>query len=84
MQFVHNEVEYVGCIGLKPLPGPIKDRTLNAPHKHDVEHRVVGDEYVRGGILHIPAGPHFTAVETLKKAIGWGASNEEGIAFGVS
>ncbi len=44
----------------------LEDRGLKGPHQHDVEHAVVGDEDVRGRLLHVPARPQFAARRVLE------------------
>ena len=41
---------------------------LQHPHQHDVEHRVVRDQDVRRVILHVPARPHFAAVQAAGRS----------------
>ncbi len=52
-----------------------KDRSLDVPHEHDVEHAVVRDQNIRGRFLHVPAAPHLAAVETRKETRGGGLAN---------
>src|SRR5262245_2435513 len=47
----------------EPLFGRLEHVVLDAAHQHDVQHRVVGDQDIRWGVLHIPARPHLAAIK---------------------
>ena len=79
MKLIHNEIEQPVLSVGEPLPGLIKDRRLDDPHQHDVEHRVVGDQNIRRRILHVPPGPHVRAIHALEELLGRGTGYELGI-----
>ena len=43
---------------LQPSPCRLEHRPLEGAHKDGIEHRVVGDQDVRGRLDHVPAGQH--------------------------
>jgi hypothetical protein len=67
VQLINNDVEHVISALLKPLPSTLHDPALDVSKEDDVEHRVVGDEKVGCGILHVPAAAHLRTVEAREE-----------------
>jgi len=60
---------------LEPLARLIENCRFDSTHEHDVEHRVVRDEDVGGGVLHVPPGPHLRTVHALEETLGGASCN---------
>jgi len=66
VQLVHDKKEDVAGILAQPVARLAENHVFDVAHEHDVQHRVVGDEDVGRGILHVPPGPHLAAIDARK------------------
>src|SRR6266852_5189639 len=80
-------MEDIRWISFKPDARRVEDLRFDVAHQHYVQHAVVCDKDVWRRLLHVPAAPHFAAVEPREEALrvgsGYaGCNNIEPLEFG--
>ena len=58
--FIENQQKLVAGIARQPVAGLAEDGAFNRAQQHILEHRVVGDEQIRGILLDLMAGEQLT------------------------
>ena len=66
VDLINDEVKNTALF-FQPLPSPFENVLVGVAHEHDAEHAEVGNEDVRGCILHVPPGSHLRSVQSRKE-----------------
>ena len=67
VKLVDHHGEHVTAVGVKPVAGALEEPRIALTQKHDVQHRVVGDQDVRRMHLHVPPRAHLPTVQQLNE-----------------